>query len=424
MMIETVVEVIQVWLIPLTIAIVAVLALRTPWRMLFGSRVAYGLWLLPPAALIVALLPASGPAPMIMSESIVWLKDSGSVALASSGMHETDIPVIGSIWLAGFLISLSILVVREWRFHGSLGNLKRVRQGLWRASGRLESPALIGIFRPRIVIPDDFEQRYSVRQQRLILQHEAIHRSRGDHWFNAIAAILLCVFWFHPLLDWAFGCFRRDQEMACDARVLEAFPGWRRSYGEALLPAIDAFPSATACRWSLTHPVKERIIMLQKPPKSSACRKTGTLLILGPALLLAAGVHGESVPDPHEDMVYLELQAEWSLPGEQSTQVQKFTVGTTPEKPATVSTDMGEHGVIIFSIDIESVENDLVDVKFEFEHDGEQLAEPWVRFRIDDPEGASIQIAGDPGSAGFRLHMIATRDEPVIDWPPGHVDDL
>ena len=47
-----------------------------------------------------------------------------------------------------------------------------------------------------------------------------MHLSRRDLWWNALAILLLIVFWFNPLSWVAYRYFRQSQELACDARVL------------------------------------------------------------------------------------------------------------------------------------------------------------------------------------------------------------
>ena len=59
-------------------------------------------------------------------------------------------------------------------------------------------PAVVGVLRPRIVTPGDFEGAYSPQERRLVLAHEATHIARQDSRINAMAALVRCLNWFNP----------------------------------------------------------------------------------------------------------------------------------------------------------------------------------------------------------------------------------
>ena len=54
-----------------------------------------------------------------------------------------------------------------------LGTLSEF-QGTLRAQTAAGCPALIGVLRPKVVLPDDFETRYTAQEQSLILAHENV----------------------------------------------------------------------------------------------------------------------------------------------------------------------------------------------------------------------------------------------------------
>ncbi|MDE2052238.1 MAG: hypothetical protein KGJ72_14600, partial [Gammaproteobacteria bacterium] len=129
--------------------------------------------------------------------------------------------------------------------------------GTWR-SRRVTEPMLIGALRPKVLVPLDFEVRYSAEERELVLAHERTHMRRGDTLVNAFGAAWLCVFWFNPLMYWAMRLLRFDQDLACDAAVLAAAGKGRRGrYAEALLKAQlageGALPLPLACHWRSTQ---------------------------------------------------------------------------------------------------------------------------------------------------------------------------
>lgn len=87
-------------------------------------------------------------------------------------------------------------------------------------SNKVESPLICGLFIPRLVIPYQFFEQYTLQEQKLILQHEVCHFIRKDLYANLVALMILIVFWFNPLVWLAYFRFRKDQELACDCEVL------------------------------------------------------------------------------------------------------------------------------------------------------------------------------------------------------------
>jgi len=245
-------------------AIVLVLLLRRPLRAAFGANVAYLLWLLLPLAVLAASLPAR--VVRVVAPEAVAAVGAGAV-VGSAPLA----PVAGSAawllvaWLAGAIAFALWQVALQRRFHRSLGIVRDGADGHLRAERSAGLPAVIGL-RARIVLPADFEVRYSVGERELILAHERIHLARRDVLGNALLAALRCVYWFNPLAWIAADRFRRDQELACDETVVTRHPHARRVYGEAMVKTqLSAMPAPLACHWFGSHPLKERIVMLKRP---------------------------------------------------------------------------------------------------------------------------------------------------------------
>jgi TonB family protein len=245
-------------------AIVLVLQLRRPLRAAFGANVAYLLWLLLPLAVLAASLPAR----------VVRMTAPEAVAAVGAGAVEGVAPLAAvaastawllAAWLAGAIAFALWQVALQRRFHRSLGLVRDGADGHLRAERSAGLPAVIGL-RARIVLPADFEARYSIGERELILAHERIHLARRDVLGNALLAALRCVYWFNPLAWIAADRFRRDQELACDETVVTRHPHARRVYGEAMVKTqLSAMPAPLACHWFGGHPLKERIAMLKRP---------------------------------------------------------------------------------------------------------------------------------------------------------------
>ncbi|MDQ3510196.1 MAG: M56 family metallopeptidase, partial [Pseudomonadota bacterium] len=279
-------------------AVLLALALRRPLRRAFGSTIAYALWLLVPAAIIAVMLPATQvPA---VAEVLVG---QGAQVLASTPVRADAAvayaPWLAALWMLGVVVMTGRLAWQQRTFCRRMGKLRWLGGGISQAEGSAGLPAVIGWFQPLIVLPADFHSRYTPAQCRLMQAHETMHLRSGDPHFNALTALLRCVFWFNPVLHMASRHFRHDQELACDQRVIARHPYARRDYGEAMLKTqLAAQPLPVGCHWGYSHPLKERIAMLKQPVPSSSRWWVGSAVLV--ALLVSSGVAAWAAQPPVE----------------------------------------------------------------------------------------------------------------------------
>jgi beta-lactamase regulating signal transducer with metallopeptidase domain len=97
------------------------------------------------------------------------------------------------------------------------------------------SPAVCGLFRPVILIPQSLVEGFSDKQLRAVLLHELIHVQRRDVWLNFLQSLLQIVYWWHPLLWLANARIRRVREEAVDDAVMLALRDESETYAPALL---------------------------------------------------------------------------------------------------------------------------------------------------------------------------------------------
>ncbi|MYM87574.1 hypothetical protein GTP91_10320 [Rugamonas sp. FT82W] len=266
--------------VTLSVAAIAVFALRLPLRRCFGPGVAYAAWLAVPLCALAALMPAAPEG------SVLALRGAPTALSFAATMRELapvspSMGVSGYIvmaWLTGALGAAALQIVRQRTYRRSLGKLTR-RDGIAYTESLHAGPALVGLWRPIVVVPADFDGRYTPGERALILAHERTHASRRDPLANAAGAALRCLNWFNPLIHIAERLMRADQELACDASVMRRHPNARRSYANAMLKTqLSAIAAPLACQWQSTHPLKERIMSLNRTTPY-ALRMTGRLLI-------------------------------------------------------------------------------------------------------------------------------------------------
>jgi beta-lactamase regulating signal transducer with metallopeptidase domain len=272
----------------------AAMALRLPIRRWLGARTAYGLWLLPLAASAAVLLPARivtqsplPPPPVLARVQIDAALEPAPLALAPAPPARKVDPILALslLWAAG------VLGCAGWFARGQLRFLKLARGGL-------AGPAAVGMIRPRVVTPADFETRFGRAERAAILAHEAAHIALQHPRANALAAAVQAAHWFNPLVHLAAHLMRIDQELACDAAVVAGRPKLRRLYAETLLKSqLSATPLPLGCYWpaKAEHPLTRRVEMLNRAPASRRLRVAGAA---GVTLLTLAGGLGAWAAQP------------------------------------------------------------------------------------------------------------------------------
>jgi TonB family protein len=109
-------------------------------------------------------------------------------------------------------------------------------------------PAVVGLLRPAIVIPE-WVARMAPRRRQMVLAHEREHRRAGDTWLLAGALVAAILVPWNAALWWMVGRLRTAVEIDCDARVVgTATPGLRRAYGALLLDVGRRLSSGRGAR--------------------------------------------------------------------------------------------------------------------------------------------------------------------------------
>lgn len=253
-------------------ALLLVLLLRPLVRRLGGAGLVYASWLLVPLVLLANTLPQPAQAPLpAPNVSVQWVI---TTATTRPDLPSDSAGLCLVVWLVGALIALLAFGWQQIRFQRGLGKLQSLGDGVQHlAAESFVGPLLIGLLRPKIVLPADFFSRYNALEQALILAHERVHLRRHDSAANLLTTLFQILFWFNPLVHVAAGRLRFDQELACDAAVLRQHPGSRSSYAGAILKASLVESTASlACHWQSRHPLKERILELSHTPPQRACR--------------------------------------------------------------------------------------------------------------------------------------------------------
>ncbi len=136
----------------------------------------------------------------------------------------------------------------------------------------IDSPMLIGFFRPRIILPigelEDKELFY-------IFVHEMIHYKQRDMFYKWLIQIVVCVHWFNPFVYLLEKEVNKSCELSCDEKVISVLDDTaRREYGDILISFLKSNNLYKSSLASVTltegaEQLKERLGAIMKFRKKS-----------------------------------------------------------------------------------------------------------------------------------------------------------
>lgn len=157
----------------------------------------------------------------------------------------------------------------------------------------LQSPIIVGLFKPGIYLPIHLISDYKESDIRYMLLHELQHYKHKD----ALAGFLMnfagVIYWFNPLVWYALKEMRNDREVACDTSVLKMLKeDAYEDYGNTLINfaekiSLSPFPFAAGLSGNMKQ-MKRRIINISSYEKPTIWKRLKgiTAFILTSVLLL------------------------------------------------------------------------------------------------------------------------------------------
>lgn len=361
----------------LCLAVPLLLLLRRPLLRHFGAGLHYAAWSLPLLLMLAAALPASPTALALKADVAARFEPLlATTQLPAMAMPQPGWPLLlAGLWAAGALAALLRLVTLQRRYQRDL-----CWQGDHWLSPAGSGPALVGLLKPRVALPADFERRFDARQRELVLAHEAIHRARCDNHWNALGALVCVVHWFNPLAWLALRYMRADQELSCDAAVMARHPGCEAAYGRALLLAQGPMPAGLPwAGWQSPHPLVERIGMLKLSPHGRGRRLLGLTLLAGLALLCAGAVQALRADTAAAEAPNIELKLELSY--QTGTGSTRNTFRTQP----TLRVPLGQRATVMLNGSPDQPKPDQVTIEIEAQDLGEGKIQLQAELKKGDP---------------------------------------
>lgn len=146
-------------------------------------------------------------------------------------IYGKNVEILKEIWTIGLAFFALFILFSYVRFQRCLVGSIRLEKNIYITS-RISSPFSMGLFCPKIFLPTSIREEY----YEPIILHEQIHIQRKDIWIKNIAIAFLAVFWFQPVLWYAYHLFINDMEEACDEAVLrKKGKDFSKAYAKALV---------------------------------------------------------------------------------------------------------------------------------------------------------------------------------------------
>jgi bla regulator protein BlaR1 len=169
-----------------------------------------------------------------------------------------------------------------------------------RSSRTVLEPAVVGMWRPILLLPAGIDQRLPPAQLDAVIAHEACHIGSRDNLTAGVQMLVECLFWFHPVVWWIGGRLVQERERACDERVLGLLQN-PRAYADGIvnvcklyvgvpLPCVPGVSSSD---------LRRRIERIMRNETGDAVpRRTRIALGIAASLILIVPIIGGAVTAP------------------------------------------------------------------------------------------------------------------------------
>ena len=163
-------------------------------------------------------------------------------------------------------------------------------------------PAVIGSWRPRVVLPAQLLAEASPDEIEHILLHEFAHVHRRDALASRLCMFVHLLFWFHPILWLARTRLETLREICCDQTVVRALRHRGPAYRQTLLRMAESLLAQPA-RIGFVNPYSQimaRLAYLQRPgPRRLGSIRACSSIIF--AVLLACCIPRTATTEPRDE---------------------------------------------------------------------------------------------------------------------------
>jgi len=176
-------------------------------------------------------IPKERLVPNLLYSNYIGAADSYFPITYKTNILEGVFKVASVVWLiiavSAILTSITLYVITK----SEIKDAQHLKDNIY-VSDKLLSPAVFGIFRPKIILPGYLKDE----NMEYILMHERTHIGRLDNLWRVVAIITCCIHWFNPFVWLFLKRFFEDMELSCDEKVLRKYhPDRKTDYARALI---------------------------------------------------------------------------------------------------------------------------------------------------------------------------------------------
>lgn len=220
------------------------------------------------------------PTPALPSEKLlqtkVWGKTFNSPEKHSSQNLNYLLSILPALSLAGTLITALVFLFQFLYLKQQLSTAICENGNIWLCEA-ITTPFVVGIFRPRIILP--YHLKPEARAH--ILSHEQTHIRHHDPLLHMAGLVCLCLHWWNPFVWLAMRKINQDMEMYCDESTLRlAAQSQRKDYAKTLLSFAEQQSNLHAGPAFCESNTERRVKNIMKKRKKN-------LFVLGFVILLS-----------------------------------------------------------------------------------------------------------------------------------------
>ena len=101
-------------------------------------------------------------------------------------------------------------------------------------STKVSSPLVVGLIKPKIIIPKSITEQLPHEQLIAIVLHEYAHIKRKDNWFGLFQELIAILFWWSPVIRVLNKHIHVEREIACDLRAVAQMKN-SKQYAQSLI---------------------------------------------------------------------------------------------------------------------------------------------------------------------------------------------
>lgn len=171
--------------------------------------------------------------------------------------HASWLAAAWSVGVAAFALRIFVAWLSVWKLRSASSeevpySVNETLHGLLKVLGmsssiqlsvtdKVDGPAVVGWFRPLILLPAHLVTGLNTDDLTHILAHELAHIRRGDYAVNVVQCVIEMLFFHHPAVWWLSHQVREEREHCCDEIAIAAC-GDRFAYARSLATLDDMRP--------------------------------------------------------------------------------------------------------------------------------------------------------------------------------------